>query len=669
MENLGVFRGKHAFDLHTSEEWNNKKPVLLFGGMNGSGKTTLFEGIKLCLYGCYVKGYRLADSEYQQYLRDRIHRHAGLLESEDSAVSISFEHVHLGKKSRYFVKRSWAASGKSPEKLSVLQDGRPIEGIPADQLQDFLMELIPLGLSKLFFFDGEQIQNLAEDDPSNRRLAEAFSTLLGLDILQHLDTDIGIHLSKKLQADETDVIVQLSKLQKVRDSLEADLTEKRRLKSQKENEIGIVLSEIDKQEREIASQGGGYASRRSQLKTRKEILSSEIASEENHIRELASALLPFAIVPTYCKRLKQRLIQEAERDREVLGSELLYKTITELATNVETEDFWKGIDVRLEQRKLISTRLIAALSSKVKQRDSSKLLLLHQLSASDQAKLLNWIDQALNWVPAELRNATVSCETKLRELRQLEESLSSVPPEETLAPYIHNLNSLHETLGSLRQEEKILDESVRHFVFELNENDRLQRKIAGDQKEAERDRGTTELASKVREVLREFSSTLRKRKLAQVSERFVEAFNSLATKKNLVDKIQIDEEDFSLKLYRKDGVVLPKDQLSAGEKQVYAIAMLTALARVSGRPLPFIIDTPLARLDSRHRTNLVENFFPKASHQVIIFSTNTEIDREYFEQLEPSVARAYLLSYDEQSESTTELNEYFWKVPSLVDQS
>ena len=128
----------------------------------------------------------------------------------------------------------------------------------------------------------------------------------------------------------------------------------------------------------------------------------------------------------------------------------------------------------------------------------------------------------------------------------------------------------------------------------------------------------------------------------------------------------LNNDDFSLEIYRKDGVVLPKEQLSSAEKQIYAIAMLTALARVSGRPLPFIIDTPLARLDSQHRRNLVENFFPKVSHQVVIFSTNTEIDKEYFELLEPSVARAYLLSYDERTESSSEYDGYFWKATKVV---
>jgi DNA sulfur modification protein DndD len=101
--------------------------------------------------------------------------------------------------------------------------------------------------------------------------------------------------------------------------------------------------------------------------------------------------------------------------------------------------------------------------------------------------------------------------------------------------------------------------------------------------------------------------------------------------------------------------------LSAGEKQIYAISMLWALGKTSGRPLPIIIDTPLARLDSDHRRLLVENYFPLASHQVIILSTDTEVDQGYFEELRPAVARAYHLDFDQTENSTTVKQGYFWR--------
>ena len=99
----------------------------------------------------------------------------------------------------------------------------------------------------------------------------------------------------------------------------------------------------------------------------------------------------------------------------------------------------------------------------------------------------------------------------------------------------------------------------------------------------------------------------------------------------------------------------------AGEKQIYAISMLWALAKTSGRPLPVIIDTPLGRLDSDHRKLLVERYFPFASHQMLILSTDTEVDQQYFAELQPGVSQAYHLEFDPEEHQSLVSSGYFWK--------
>ena len=183
VNNFGLFKGKHTFELRTHGQPGRGKPIIVIGGKNGSGKTTLFEGIKLCLYGASFRGHTLSNSEYEKYLESRLHRDAGLSTSEGAYVSIELEHSHLGEISKYLIKRSWTTS-PIHEKLEVLQDGRPVDDIATGQLQDFLMELIPVGLSKLFFFDGEKIQQLAEDEKNNTHLRDSFNSLLGLDIVR-----------------------------------------------------------------------------------------------------------------------------------------------------------------------------------------------------------------------------------------------------------------------------------------------------------------------------------------------------------------------------------------------------------------------------------------------------------------------------------------------------
>ena len=107
---------------------------------------------------------------------------------------------------------------------------------------------------------------------------------------------------------------------------------------------------------------------------------------------------------------------------------------------------------------------------------------------------------------------------------------------------------------------------------------------------------------------------------------------------------------------------LPKHRLSAGEQQLLAIALLWGLANASGRQLPVAIDTPLGRLDSEHRQHLVERYFPQASHQVLLLSTDTEIREEEVGVLrsQSSIAREYLLDYHPKKRQTTVKPGYFW---------
>ena len=51
-----------------------ESPIILIGGKNGAGKTTLLEAVRLALYGRRALGTRVAQSEYEAYLRGSVHR-------------------------------------------------------------------------------------------------------------------------------------------------------------------------------------------------------------------------------------------------------------------------------------------------------------------------------------------------------------------------------------------------------------------------------------------------------------------------------------------------------------------------------------------------------------------------------------------------------------------
>jgi len=164
---------------------------------------------------------------------------------------------------------------------------------------------------------------------------------------------------------------------------------------------------------------------------------------------------------------------------------------------------------------------------------------------------------------------------------------------------------------------------------------------------------------RVRETLGRFRIRVVRRHTARMEALMLESFRMLLRKTELVTGLTINPETFEVTLTGRDGKMLPFDRLSAGERQLLATSLLWGLARASGRPVPTIIDTPLGRLDSSHRQHLVERYFPCASHQVLLLSTDEEIVGPYYEVLKPFITRTYLLDHDEEFGQTRLRPGYF----------
>lgn len=656
VENLGVFRGRHEFDLKSHEG----RPVVLFGGKNGSGKTTLFEGIKLCLYGRNYGGSPLSTSQYEKYLKERVHRHKGLVESEDSSVSLEFKHSHLGKVSFYHVRRSWHSAEQLDERLEVLQDGNPVAGVTTEQLQDFLMELIPVGVSRLFFFDGEQIQHLAEDDLTNMHLRDAINSFLGLDIINDLARDLRLYLHRREKEQASSITPQIRAMDEEQKSKRKQLESLILEKAEKQTDIDHLISKIEHQKHELAVAGGGYSAKREGLMARKAVLESQIISLENGVRELAASLLPFAIVPSLCMKLKERLALEESEMREIAAANLLVKASNEVAAQLVGSAIWEDLPPINDTTKRIMTSKIIRILDSVLRRPKTDFRFIHQLSTPDQEKLSNWIDESMTTIPKAVHRAGAELEKNVRDLQLLEKSLSQAPPDEAITPIVDALNSLHEQLGEHTQELKMLEGKTKTAEFWFMNSRRKLETLETRETQERTSQKSLELTKNVQDALSIFSTEMRKKKIAELSGRFSEIFNQLSTKKNLVHHVDINPENFRVTLVRRNDLEVPKEHLAAGEKQIFAIAFLVALAKVSQRPLPFVIDTPLARLDSEHRTNLISEFLPYTSHQVIIFSTDTEIDQDYFRSVRNSLSRSYLLEYDDVAERTNVSPKYFW---------
>ena len=161
------------------------------------------------------------------------------------------------------------------------------------------------------------------------------------------------------------------------------------------------------------------------------------------------------------------------------------------------------------------------------------------------------------------------------------------------------------------------------------------------------------------QVLTEFKIRLQREKIETLSDTATECFQTLVEKDSLVSKIQIDTDTLDVTILDRDGHELRKNQLSAGEQQMFAISIVWALARTSGYKAPVVIDTPMARLDSSHRANFVTRYLPAASSQVLVLSTDEEIYGRYLDMIRENVADSFTLLYQEDEQCTTIAHGYF----------
>ena len=239
-------------------------------------------------------------------------------------------------------------------------------------------------------------------------------------------------------------------------------------------------------------------------------------------------------------------------------------------------------------------------------------------------------------------------------------NISRAPDESQLEGLFKNVNKIALDIEKLNLHgasikvkiESLLNEGIR-ITHELEKSYKgLQSNIAT--------KNVSITANKVIEAMTSLSDNLIQSKVSQLESEFNKVFKRLTRKNDMAYQAKIDRINFMIDLVDKNGNKINKKLISSGEKQIYALAMLEALGKTSGKDLPFIIDTPLGRLDSNHRSKLVNNFFPVIGEQVIILSTDTEVDEQFYNDLHPSVKTAYEIKYKDGNNSSTVTEGYFW---------
>ena len=655
LKNYGVYRDKVEFDLTTTPE----KPVILIGGTNGAGKTTLFESILIGFYGQSYFNKKTTRKEYEKFLGNKVHRYLGTTAAADStSIVVDFKFHHNGEIDDYTVDRTWFDNdGRFTEELKIKKNNKRLDSVEESQWQSFIEELIPKGIAKLFFFDGEKIVKMTEDKNEEIEIKSSFDSLLGLDIVEQLHSDLRIHIMRNMKDDSKSIDNQYDSLINEKEEIVENLERLENSIREKTHSEEQVSSEIEDFEAKITKIGGGFASKREDLRITQSTLTSSRTVLENELKSLLSDSVPFSLIPKQIKSIKNQIKSDSEITKKQFEKDILDDKLEKVLAVIDQKTIWKGVSNESEIKKQLYSKLSKVLDSKKVMKDDVKNMF--NFSSLESTNILNLLDH-LELSVSKLQKNTLEFDKISDQLDQIKTALSNAPNDDEVGPLISKLNGLHKEQGILQNEIDHLDAKVTTQNTYLKMINSKIRNIVEDQYKDKSAGIQAKLAAKVQKVLDEYMLKLKEKKLQQLEVYLLEELQRLLHKENLITKVTVDKKSFEITLYDKDENAIPKDLLSKGEQQMFATGVLLALAKTSGKPLPFMIDTPLARLDVSHRDNMIEKFFPYASHQVVIFSTDSEISEQYYQQLLPNLSRSYAMEYLPGEGKTKQHLGYFW---------
>jgi DNA sulfur modification protein DndD len=645
LANFGLYGGKTTFDLRPQPQDGFNRPIVLVRGKNGTGKTTLIEAIRLCLHGPLALGSRVSRAEYEAYLARRIHVPANPQEKPTSAeISLALEHVSAGRKHSYQVERSWQqVNERVKETLSILEDGQDLADVSTPQQQEsFLRELVPPSLTDIFFFDGEKLQMLADDETSQDLLAETVKTLLGVHLVEQLQKDLDVFLSRQEMSGGLQTLQrQLAELTQEKVHLEQERLGLRDKQQANQRTINQIQRHVARQEQEIANQGSWFAEQLEDLKATQQHLMAEIELQRRKAQELANGLLPFAITPKMTTLVAERLGLEKEYEIAVSAQQ----TLAEATAKIAKSEFWAEFEPLLDEetQQKLRTKLETTIQETAHPPTTDPNEIILRVSEQGRRTLLTWIEQTLAEVPRQFCQTVSRLNALEVELARVGHELTLVPSDETLKPLVETLQSYNQELGALRKVERDLDEQHDRLTNKLEQLEYQQRAVRQQIADHQQHNRRVQLASRTHRVLEDYAQALNQEKVARFERIVTRRFNDLSRKADLIEAVKIDPHTFKMTLFRKRQP-FERKQLSAGEKQILAIATIWALREASGVPMPVILDTPLGRLDRGHRLKMIEDYFPQASHQVILLATDAEIDEVMEAQLKPAISHSYDLT-------------------------
>ncbi len=670
LNNFRIYKGRNTINLLPQ----NNKNIIVVSGKNGYGKTTFLMSLVWCLYGRQMEKVdelyqkEIADKGgYGKYIGNSLNRLARSEGETKFSVSVTFTDVKIPEITCNEIKitRTYDIVTSSSDKVEVLIDSYQnelIQDLTTDGKQDgeeiFIRDFIlPIEIAKFFFFDAEKIVSLAEiNSPEQRRLlSKAYTEVLGIkkyedlkDQLENIQDEYRKKSAKPQERAEFNQIeTDIKNKQIAIDDVESQIQELNQEKVEKQSESNELQMKLIQEGNMMTLE------QLNELKSEEVVLNDKINNLQNYLKDLFD-LIPFGLAGETLMEVSNQLESEKNYKESKFKQENIGEKTNRILDDLEEEKKkFNGI-IATEIRNFYESQ-IKHLIKKHFFSDIPDLPVsftaLHDFSDSEANEintLINNLKHTFRDNFTRLNDDYLKSKNDLDSIRRKIRAAEKDAEDEYIADLRNKKARLDNRIFSIDKDIYDLGEKIGGFKNEIKSlkqrQEELRKKIDDSRRYSEKDEKTQTLISNLKEFIKEFKVTTKKK----LEENILNELNILMHKKGFIKKVVVDinqaGDDVDINLFNIRDEKIDKGSLSMGERQMYASALLKALVDESDIEFPVFIDSPMQKFDKDHAENVIKEFYPNVSKQVVLFPLiHKELTESEFELLKPNITKSYII--------------------------
>ncbi len=692
LENFGSYEGGATFETREQAGRN----IILIGGKNGAGKTTLFTAMRLCLYGFMSMGYKSHNAYYSRAITKLINNTVKMTKPATASVEMDISISNGHEMDQYILTRTWILDETLSEEYHVSKNGISLDSNEVADFDKFLFSIIPPELFNFYFFDGEKIADFFLEEGSNARIKGAFLTLCGYDTFDIMSKNfrrissanagssanaLNEYLCAKVHYQEASENYTLKKCEfddclTAITNCEAELKE---LEQSYTHSGGISRDEWD-----------GYIA---------ELKVEEKKREVNNawIKRIANEYLPFLIIRDQIERVEQQLLEENNNRKYTDFCEVLESPLVKEAF-----------------RRFGGANAVSEIKSLAYSGYGNKSQNILDLSFESGASVLALVRDILDFDVNRIIKIKKGIKSSINKSAKIRQKLDECNVD-SVQVYMQRKNEILQIQTQLLNQRIKLSDIIQEAEQAMLETKEALSKAQSVLEEELKKESISDISSRAILMLDKLQNILYHKQIEKIEAFFRDEINLLMRKTRFIDDIHIDD-DFNIHIYRHDEfdaqqlvsilrtnmeslldnfasseafkqlqkitgcseiqdiikylkihnettltlpVEIEKTSLSNGEKQIFIMALYYSLVKLCNHEVPFVIDTPFARIDTEHRQNISKHFFSKLNGQVFILSTNEEINSKHVGIMKDKISVTYMLENVDNTRTTISRNAYF----------